>query len=124
MSSVYEDMTNAELEVAGFLKELDLWWMYESPVFVYDEKERPRVWTPDFYIPRLGMYIEVCGAERGSDYKYRKTIFKKNRYHVIFVQTYKKKERWKNYLINKILEIEEERHREVIKLIKSLRFTG
>lgn len=47
----------------------------------------------------------------------------KNRYHVIFVQTYKERKRWKNYLIDKILEIEEERHAEVMKLIKSLRFT-
>lgn len=122
MSSIYQDMTNAEKEVAGFLRKLDLWWRFESPVFVYDEKDRPRVWTPDFYIPKLGMYIEVCGAERESDYSYRKRIFKKNRYHVIFVQTYKERNRWKNYLIEKILEIEEERHTEVMKLIKSLKF--
>lgn len=122
MSSIYQDMTNAELEVADFLKDLGLRWRYESPVFVYDEKDRPRVWTPDFYIPKLGMYVEVCGVEKKSD-PYRKKIFRKNRYPVIFVHTYKSKEQWKNYLIDRILAIEEERHLEVMKLIKSLRFT-
>lgn len=59
MHSVYADMTPHEKEVANYLQELGLWWQYESPVFVYDEKDRPRVWTPDFYIPKLGMYVEV-----------------------------------------------------------------
>jgi hypothetical protein len=39
-------MTVSEKQVADYLKELQLWWQYESPVFLKDEKERPRVWTP------------------------------------------------------------------------------
>ena len=50
MDSIYKDMTDAEIQVADYLKELDLWWVYQFPVFVYDEKKRPRVWGPDFYI--------------------------------------------------------------------------
>lgn len=61
--SGYADMEESEKIVAHFLRELNIWWIYESPVFVYDEKERPRVWTPDFYLPKLGMYVEVCGSE-------------------------------------------------------------
>jgi hypothetical protein len=41
--SVYADMEESEKLVADYLRELNLWWIYESPVFVYDEKERPRV---------------------------------------------------------------------------------
>lgn len=119
MSSVYEDMTKAEEEVSGFLKQLGLWWKFEFPVFVYDEKDRPRVWTPDFYVPKLQMHIEVCGAER--DYDYRRKIFRKNGLNVIFVHTYKKKELWKNHLIDEVLRTEEERHAEVMKVIRSLR---
>lgn len=54
-------MANSEKQVADYLRELDLWWVYEFPVFVYDEKKRPRVWTPDFQIPKLVMHVEVCG---------------------------------------------------------------
>ena len=119
MDSIYADMTDSEIQVANYLRELDLWWVYEFPVFVYDEKKRPRVWTPDFYIPKLGMYIEVCGSE-DFNYKYREKIYKKNGYHTIFVHFYKEQEKWKSYLVMRIKEIEESRHSEVMKMIKSL----
>jgi len=117
--SVYADMEESEKQVAEYLRELDLWWVYEFPVFVYDEKKRPRVWTPDFYISKLGMHIEVCGSE-DFDYKYREKIYKKNGYHVIFVHLYKEKEKWKHYLVKRIMEIEKKKHDEVVKLLHSL----
>jgi hypothetical protein len=39
--SGYADMEESEKLVVHYLRELDTWWIYESPVFVYDEKERP-----------------------------------------------------------------------------------
>jgi hypothetical protein len=117
--SIYEGMKDSEKQVANYLRELDLWWLYEHPVFVYDEKDRPRVWTPDFYIPRFGMYIEVCGS-KSFDYEYREKIYKKNGYPVIFVHFYKKEEKWQNYLIARIREIEEKRHEEVMSMLHSL----
>lgn len=119
--SIYADMKESEKQVANYLRELNIWWIFESPVFVYDERDRPRVWTPDFYIPKLGMYIEVCGSE-GFDYEYREKIYKKNGYPVIFVHFYKKEEKWQNYLIARIREIEEKRHEEVLKTLHSLQF--
>ena len=113
--SVYRDMKGSEKKVASYLRELDLWWIYESPLFLYDENERPRVWTPDFYVPKLGMYIEVCGADLES-YEYRKDIYKKNQVNVIFVHLYKEEEKWKKYLIERIKEIENERFMEVMKM--------
>jgi hypothetical protein len=111
--SVYFGMKESENQVADFLKELNLWWRYEFPVFVFDEKERPRVWAPDFFIPKLGIYIEVCGS-KNFDYKYREKIYKKNRINVIFVHFYKNRTKWKNFLVKRIKEIEEKRHREVM----------
>jgi len=116
--SIYDDMSESEKQVANYLRELDIWWIYEFPVFVYDEKDRPRVWTPDFYIPKLGMYIEVCGS-RDFDYGYRDEIYRKNGYHVIFVHLYKEKKKWKSYLVKRIMEIEELRHSEVMKMFHS-----
>jgi hypothetical protein len=120
MDSVYDDMKVSERQVADYLKELGLFWFYESPIFVYDEKDRPRVWTPDFYIPKLGMYIEVCGSER-FDYGYREEIYRKNGYYVIFIHYYKEREKWKSYLVKRIIEIEELRHLEVTKMINSFK---
>jgi hypothetical protein len=121
--SSYADMEESEKIVAHYLKELDIWWVYESPVFVYDEKDRPRVWTPDFYLPKLGMYVEVCGgAENSKSYEYREQIYRKNDVYVIFVQVYKEEKKWKNYLVKRILEIEEVRHAGIVKMFRSLQF--
>ncbi|MCK4364609.1 MAG: hypothetical protein KAW45_01015 [Thermoplasmatales archaeon] len=48
--SIYDQMTRSEKEVANLLKDLDIRWSYEKPVFVWDENKRPRVWAPDFYL--------------------------------------------------------------------------
>jgi hypothetical protein len=119
MTSSYSDMEESEREVAEYLNQLGLQWVFESPVFVYDEKDRPRVWTPDFYIPKLGMHIEVCGSEN-FDYKYRENIYKKNGFPVVFVHFFKEKEKWGAFLLKRIMEIEEQRHAEVMKMINAL----
>jgi len=114
--SVYADMKDSEKEVANYLEEIGLWWVHEFPVFVYDDKKRPRVWSPDFYIPKLGMYIEVCGSQE-FDYTFREKIYRKNGYYIIFVHLYKEKEKWKKFLVKRIMEIEKKRHDEVMEML-------
>ena len=46
--SIYNRMTKSEQKVAQFLKDLGIFWAYEKPIYVWDNNERPRVWTPDF----------------------------------------------------------------------------
>jgi hypothetical protein len=95
--SVYDQMTKAEKEVASLLKNLGIQWSYEQPVFVWDENKRPRVWAPDFYLVPFGIYLEVCGSKK-FDYEYRRKIFDKNGYQVIFLHLYKNTEKWKTHL--------------------------
>jgi len=96
--SIYNQMTKSEKEVAQLLKDLGIKWSYEQPVFVWDENKRPRVWAPDFYLTHLGIYIEVCGSEE-FDYGYRRRIFNKNGYRVIFLHLYKEKNQWQSHLM-------------------------
>ncbi|MGV8171755.1 MAG: hypothetical protein ACP5OA_03630 [Candidatus Woesearchaeota archaeon] len=103
--SVYENMQKSEKEVSEYLQRLKLWWQYEQPVYVLDEKERPRVWTPDFYLPELGIYIEVCGSEK-FDYQYRSDIYFRNKLPIIFVHRYKNPKEWQEHIIKKIIEIQ------------------
>jgi hypothetical protein len=118
--SVYDEMTLSEKQVADYLHELGLWWRYESPVFLEDERRRPRVWTPDFYVPKLGMYVEVCGSESlREQYKYRERIYKENNYSVVFLHLYKEREKWKNFLLKRIVQLENSRHLEVMKILES-----
>jgi hypothetical protein len=68
-----------------------------------DLENRPRVYSPDFYLPQLGLYIEVCGAER--DYEYRKKVYLKNHVPIIFVETWKyDKNQWQKYIFVCIVE--------------------
>jgi hypothetical protein len=60
--SEYNFMTDSEKEVAKFLKSKGIWWSHEQPLFVWDENERPRIWTPDFFLNDFGVYVEVCGS--------------------------------------------------------------
>jgi hypothetical protein len=110
----YEEMTKTEKIVARYLNELNLKWVFESPIFVYDNEERPRLWTPDFYIPSLGLHIEVWNTEKSSSY--RKTVYQKNGYPVIFLHTYKEEKQWKNYLLTEINRIAKSRYDKVNKL--------
>lgn len=69
----YERMTKPEIEVAEHLEEKDLCYVFEFPVFVYDKGGRERLYTPDFYIPKLGLFIEVCGR-KDFNYEYREQV--------------------------------------------------
>jgi len=119
LSSEYDGMSGPERQVATFLSNLGLWWRYEAPVFVFDKKERPRVWTPDFYLPKLGIYIEVCGSE-DIDYFYREDIYEKNNLKVIFIHYYKS-QKWQKFLLERIMQIEDSRNRKIMEIIRSLR---
>lgn len=116
MSSVYHDMTESERQVSEYLTKLELDHIFQFPVFVYDDKDRPRVWTPDFYIPKLGIYVEVAGS-KNFDYEYRKRIYNKNGIPIIFIHFFKDENRWKNYFIVKMKEFEEARYQEVMKMV-------
>ena len=113
------EMSSPEEHVSDYLTEIGLHWIFQSPAFIYDERKRPRVWTPDFYLPELGIYIEVCGSER-FNYSYRRRIYQNNGYLVIFIHYYKEKEKWKNFLVKRIKEIENQRHSEATKIIDGL----
>jgi hypothetical protein len=89
-------MSQSELAVCAYLKELNLHWQYEQPVFVYDDAMRPRVWTPDFYIPELGIYIEVVGRFNWN-YAFRDKVYRQNRIPILFI--YMEGDDWKDALV-------------------------
>jgi hypothetical protein len=72
-------MTNAEKMVANYLEEEGYTLLYQPKVSIVDEGERDRLWYPDFLIKKLGLYVEVCGADRHKDYQRRMEIYKKNK---------------------------------------------
>ncbi|UCH31070.1 MAG: hypothetical protein JSV05_06055 [Candidatus Bathyarchaeota archaeon] len=115
MDSIYNNMTRSEKQIAKYLKERDLWWEFEFPVFVYEENRRPRLYSPDFYIPKLGLFIEVCGS-KDFDYEHREKVYKENGISVVFLHYYKRRMKWKFFLAERIKEIEQQRQVEAKKL--------
>ena len=98
------------------LKELGIFWNYEKPVYVRDDNDRPRVWTPDFYLVTFGIYVEVCGS-KNFNYDDRRKIFDKNGYNVIFLHLYKEKDKWiyhLNVYLEKIMDYRAQKLNEVI----------
>ncbi len=89
-------MTYPERKVAEYLGKMNIEWVYEQPVFVWDGDGRPRVWTPDFYLTQFGIYVEVCGS-KDFNYDYRKHVFLKNGYCVIFLHIFKGPNQWEKH---------------------------
>ncbi len=73
--TIFDKMSKPEKEVADFLTEFGIWWIYEQPVIVKDEGDRQRNYYPDFYLNDFGVYVEVCGADRKRDYERRQEIY-------------------------------------------------
>lgn len=111
-------MTRSEKEVANLLKDLDIRWSYEKPVFVWDENKRPRVWAPDFYLIPFGIYVEVCGSAN-FDYDYRKKIFDNNGYRIIFLHLYKDTNKWKNHLMSYLQFFTNYRNRKLSEILSN-----
>jgi len=102
VDSVYNKMSNAEKQVSEYLTEFGIFWIYEHPVTIKDEKDLQRTYYPDFYLPTFGLYVEVCGEDR-EEYKRRGEIYFKNNIPIIFVHTFKHEKDWKQHLISNIV---------------------
>jgi len=115
--SIYDRMTKAEKEVAGFLNNLGIYWSYENPIFVWDESNRPRVWAPDFLLIPFGIYVEVCGSDK-FNYEYRRSILENNGFKVIFLHLYKESSKWKNHLmvyLERIIDYRNQKLNEILR---------
>jgi hypothetical protein len=112
----HSGMFPAEIRVRDFIRSLGLEPEYERPIFLKDTEGRPRVWTPDFYLKELGMYVEVWGKDREvgaykKNYDYRKEVYKANRIPMVYADEYKDEEKWQSAIIAQIDYIHKYRNR-------------
>ena len=109
-------MTKSEHRVADYLTKHNIKWDYERPVFIFDEGERSRTWYPDFYLSDIGLYLEVCGADRGNEYNRREKIYRKNKIPIVFVHTYKQSEKWQYFLKQSIIKFVKKRNNTLLEI--------
>jgi hypoxanthine phosphoribosyltransferase len=68
-----------EREFARILDEHDIEWLYEPHTFVLEERDDGAVleaFTPDFYLPELGVYVECTVMQNGFMSRKRRKIRK------------------------------------------------
>ena len=96
-----------EKNVAQYLNLKGIRWKHNFPVIINDEDRNQRVWYPDFYLPDLGLFVEVCGTEKDKREKYRRAcIYKENEISVVFLHYWKDDKQWKSFLETEINSIE------------------
>ncbi len=105
--SVYDDMSDAERIMAAYINSLGFWWNYEQPVYISDDKDRPRIFVPDFYIPEIGIYVEVIGHKYIRDYARTEMLYRKNDIPIVFIEM--NNPYWKEELKAGILHIHQTR---------------
>ena len=97
----WSKMTPAERDIAGYLDKLNISYEFEYPVFVKDERGRPRLWTPDFYLIDIKIYIEICESE-SFDLEFRKKMYAENKIDIIFLPLFKKDLMWKEHFLEQM----------------------
>ncbi len=105
---VKDEMSFPERRVAGLFDKWKLRWVYEKSLYVQDPAGRPRLWSPDFYLPDLGIFVEVVGIP-GADYSFRQEVYSNNHVRVLFVRPHE--EKWINKLVDEFRGIEVDRRR-------------
>jgi hypothetical protein len=64
--------SQGERKIADVLSRYSLDFIYEPGLLVYDrDLHQPRIWYPDFGLPRYGVYIEYFGREGDPQYDAR-----------------------------------------------------
>ena len=63
-----EFRSEGERKVAGVLDKYGVKYIHEQGVLVTPEKNKPRVWYPDFFLPEFSVYIEYYGLAGNPEY--------------------------------------------------------
>lgn len=102
----------AERKIADFLDRSGIRYTYEPGILVMD-RNKPKIWHPDFYLPEFGVYLEYYGLAGNREYD--KGITKKTRVYsemgleVIALYPENLNNNWQGYLVKRLQEISEKR---------------
>jgi hypothetical protein len=104
--------SEGERKIAEFLNNYNIHYIYEKGVLVID-KNKPKIWYPDFYLPEFATYIEYYGLAGNQNYDYsiehKKKVYSINGVEVISVYPWTFCENWQKYIIDNLYEISSNR---------------
>jgi hypothetical protein len=98
--------SEGECRIAYFLKENSIRYQYESGLLVHSDRNKPRIWYPDFYLPEFGAYIEYYGLRGRQSYdegiKRKETTYSRMGLDVIPVYPWSFVEDWQGYIMKEL----------------------
>ena len=100
--------SEGERRIADFLDHYGIEYIYEAPTAV-TQRNKVRIWYPDFYLPEYGLYIEYYGRQGDSDYDRgvaeKTAAYNASGLEVIPVYQHHLSSFWPDYLTREIREI-------------------
>lgn len=104
--------SEGERKIAEFLNNYGINYVYEPGVLVTD-RDKPKIWYPDFYLPEFAAYIEYYGFVGNQNYDHgierKKKVYSAMGLEVIAVYPWTFCENWQKYIVNNLYEISRNR---------------
>ena len=110
--------SEGEQKIAYFLENSSIRYQYESAVLINSDKNKPRIWYPDFYLPEFKTYIEYYGLVGNHSYdtgvKAKESAYLKMGLDVIPVYPWMFKENWQKYIMKELKNVTAQRYRKLM----------
>ena len=101
-AEVEESGSAGEKQIARMLNHYQVRFFYEHPVAVLD-REKVRVWYPDFWLPDYGVAIEYAGVKGNEDYDagidHKKEVYRASGVSCLFVDVQDLRGGWPKRLL-------------------------
>jgi len=95
-----------ERKIAYFLDNNSIKYHYEQAVLVTPEKDKHRIWYPDFYLPEFKTYIEYFGMAGNQNYdkaiKAKESAYAKMGFNVIAVYPWMLSKKWEGHVMKEL----------------------
>jgi len=98
--------SDGERRIAKFLDDNQFKYRYEAGVLIYDTKNQPRLWYPDFQLTEYGTYVEYYGLAGNPDYRksirVKESVYAKNHIDVISIYPWMFREDWQGHIMSEL----------------------
>ncbi len=100
--------SEGERRIAYFLENNSIKYHYESGILITSD-QKPRIWSPDSYLPEFSAYIEYFGLVGKQNYddgiKRKETLYSKAGLAVIPVYPWTFSGNWQEYIMEELESI-------------------
>lgn len=121
----YNFKSEGERTIAEVLNKYRIDFKYEWPILIRDDEKKLRIWYPDFFLPKYGVYLEYFGYENNTEYdngrKRKEKIYNEMKIDVISIDSKIGDNQLESHLINQLYRIQTKRLTEVKSKIYTLR---